>query len=145
MDKIQKSKTSSEAEQMAELGCVPMPSEALSKMSLNPYDQLFICRLMTMRDDAAKEEMYNAVAEVVAAQNRMMFKELGEQTALIKAIALDVADIKTRLAADEEKLRNVFQRLDDKKKRIDTLESDVKNIKKRLGTVERVVKNHGIK
>lgn len=145
MDKIQKSKTSSEAEQMAELGCVPMSSEALSKMSLNPYDQLFICRLMTMRDDAAKEEMYNAVAEVVAAQNRMMFKELGEQTALIKAIALDVADIKTRLAADEEKLRNVFQRLDDKKKRIDTLESDVKNIKKRLGTVERVVKNHGIK
>jgi hypothetical protein len=140
MDKIQKPKTPSEAEQMAELGCVPMSSEALSKMSLNPYDQLFICRLMTMRDDAAKDEMYNAVAEVVVAQNKRMFEALDEQTKLMKGMVADIADIKTRLTADEGTLRAVIQRLNDKKKRIDGLELDVKNIKKRLGVVERGIK-----
>jgi len=128
-------------DEMAELGCVPMTAEALAKMSLNPYDQLFICRLMSMRDEAAKDEVYQAVAEVVANLTRKMFDTLEQQTKLIKAISLDMADLKTRLTEDEGKLRGVIQRLDEKRKRLDALEVDVKSIKKRLGTVERAVLN----
>jgi|WetSurSiteA1Bulk_404760.scaffolds.fasta_scaffold37226_3 DNA repair exonuclease SbcCD ATPase subunit len=127
-------------DEMAELGCVPMTPEALSKMSLNPYDQLFICRLMSMRDEAAKDEVYQAVAEVVANLTRKMLDSIDQQTKLMKAMSTDIADIKTRLTEDEGKLRTVIQRLDDKKKRLDGLESEVKDMKKRLGTVERTIK-----
>lgn len=112
---------------LAELGCVPMSNEALKKMTLNPYDQLFICRLMTMRDEAAKDEMATALAEVVAAQNRMLFNELGEQTTMIKNMAVDVAHIKTTLVNVE--------------KRLGEAEIDILLIKKKIGMLERKVKS----
>lgn len=110
----------------AELGPVIMSSEALSKMSLNPYDQLFICRLMGMRDEAVKDEMATALAEVLAAQNKRMFETLDDQTKLIKGIALDISEIKNRLNEDEKQLAEMVKQ--------------VKSIHKRLGIVETKVK-----
>ncbi|HPB04249.1 MAG TPA: hypothetical protein PLH00_05375 [Bacteroidaceae bacterium] len=121
---------------MAELGCITMSSEALSKMSLNPYDQLFICRLMNLRDEAAKDEMFAAIAEVVAAQNRMMFDGLGEQTALIKGMAIDIAHIKTALSGHEDRLKNAEDEIYHIKRRVRAIERKVNLISRENGNVQ---------
>jgi len=117
---------------LSELGCVPMSSEALAKMSLNPYDQLFICRLMTMRDDAAKEELYRAVAEIVAAQNKMMFDNVAEQTTMIKNIAEDISDIK-------KDITNILERLEDVEDQVTVEEQKQKEFDKKLTDLEKEV------
>lgn len=117
---------------LSELGCVPMSSEALAKMSLNPYDQLFICRLMTMRDDAAKEELYLAVAEVVAAQNKMMFDNVAAQTTMIKNIATDISDIK-------KDITNILERLEDVEDQVTVEERKQKEFEKELGLLKKEV------
>lgn len=115
-------------EMLAELGCVPMTDEAISKMSLNPYDQLFICRLLSTRDESVKEEL----AEIVIAQNKKMFSILDAQTEIIKEIARDIVDIKDRLKKiedkqhyDELKLTSIDERLKAKKDRIEVLEKQM--------------------
>lgn len=136
----EKNQMSDEAKMLAELGCVPMTSEALSRMSLNPYDQLFICRLMSMRDAAAKDEMYTAVAEIVIAQNKRMFDALEDQTKLMRGMSLDISSIKDRLAADELALKLITERLDAKKQRLEAVEGEIQCIKKKVQTIERQVK-----
>jgi len=113
-------------EAIAELGCVPMSSEAKSQMSLNPYDQLFICRLMNLRDDAVKEEMSTALAEVLVAQNKRMFETLDEQTKLMKEVAIDISEIKNRLNDDEKQLAAITKQVKSIHKRLVAVEGKVK-------------------
>lgn len=129
----------SSAKELAELGCVHMSEEARSKMSLNPHDQLFICRLMTMRDDATKDEL----AEIVLAQNTKMFAMLDEQTRLIMGMSIDINSIKIHIATHDGELRHLNTRLDIKKKRLDDVEGDVKHIKKRILSLENKIKAIG--
>lgn len=132
----------------AELGHVFMSSESIAKMSLNPYDQLFICRLMSMRDEAIKDEISTALAEVLAAQNKRMFDTLDEQTTLIKGIATDVLIIKQDLASvkrkqeeDERVMLEFDKRLCAKKERLGKIEKEVTGLKRRLGVIEKQVKS----
>jgi len=113
-------------EAIAELGCVPMSSEAKSQMTLNPYDQLFICRLMNLRDDAVKEEVSAALAEVIDARDRHMFETLDKQTKLIEGVAVDVSEIKNRLNKDEKQLAAITKQVKSIHKRLVAVEGKVK-------------------
>jgi uncharacterized coiled-coil protein SlyX len=113
-------------EAIAELGCVPMSSEAKSQMSLNPYDQLFICRLLNLRDDAVKEAMSTALAEVIDARDRHMFETLDKQTKLIEGVAVDVSEIKNRLNKDEKQLAAITKQVKSIHKRLVAVEGKVK-------------------
>lgn len=102
--------------------------------------QLFICRLLDRRDEAAKEELYLAVAEVVAAQNKLIFSSVEANTNILKDMAGDITLIKSHIATHDDIIRHLGARLDLKRIRIEGTEKEIKHIKNRISTLERKIK-----
>ena len=106
----------------SELGCVPMSKEALAKMSLNPYDQLFICRLLNLRDDAIKDEISQSLADVLLAHFNQVFKAQDSQNKQLTDIASDIKDIKSDIKETKTKIAKIEQQVKDEDIRIIRLE-----------------------
>lgn len=117
---------------LAEVGCVPMTDEAVSKMSMNPYDQLFLCRLMSMRDESVKEDMKKFLEDIYVKDNESLCKDVSEVVSrelaetlspvwktlenfatYQKQLVEDVGHIKERIGEMETSLSNVKKEVDD--------------------------------
>ena len=103
--------TANEKKIIDELKAVPITDKTREEIRWNIAEQQFLVRLINLRDEAAKEEMYDALAEVIAAQNKRMFEALEEQTKIITAIAIDVSDIKIHLDTHDAELKRLNERL----------------------------------
>jgi hypothetical protein len=114
--------TTDDPELQTELGCVCMSKEALAKMSLNPYDQLFICRLLNLRDDAVKDEISQSLADVLLAHFNQVFKAQDAQNNQLGEIARDIKDIKFDIKDIKTRLKEVENQVTEEEKRITRLE-----------------------
>ena len=124
---------------LAGIGCVPMTDEATSKMSLNPYDQLFICRLMNLRDEERDDVTAKKLATALGAfwdeallyfegQNKGVVGQLEIQTQYIK-------DVKGKMF-DLGKKQDVIQKdITAIKKQVDTLEKNFSNLVKEVDDI----------
>jgi len=115
---------------MAEIGAVPMQKEMLEKMSMNPYDQLFMCRLMSMRDDAIKEDLEDLLKDTRADDIKSISSDICSQMAEVlspiqlrlESIDAGIKEIKSRLEELEEQLQVVKQEVHTEDQRIASLE-----------------------
>jgi len=111
-------------ELLAELGDVPMTDEAISKMSLNPYDQLFICRLLNLRDEAKDMEMeeklkrfiegfWKTAAEHISNLYAGIGDQLAAQNKSIDKIQATVTSVKEKVEGLEKKFGDLVKEVDD--------------------------------
>jgi hypothetical protein len=140
---------------LAEIGCVPMTDEAISKMTMNPYDQLFLCSLMSRRDDVVKEDLKDFlqdlydqdndmicknIAEIVTSQNKKMFEAFSEQNKLIGIIAKDIRSIKSDITDIKDRLEIIEDKVEEEEKRINDFDVKLKSETLRIETLEKEVK-----
>jgi hypothetical protein len=149
---------------MNEVNRVPMTQESRARMTLNIYDLQYLIRLQDLSNDAFREElkklyeedndtMCKNIAEIVEAQNKILFKAIENQTNVIEVVAKDISiikkdiiNIKDRLEIiedsvekDENEIKLIKNRCDERLERIEIIEKDLGRLN--LKFIEELIKD----
>lgn len=109
-----------EAKILEEIMSVPMTERSRKEMTLNIADHQFLCRLMTVRDDANREELRKYLKEIYLADNKQLCENVS------KVIAKEVA----------ETISPIWQKLEDLAKGQKEISDTLIAMNKRMKVIE---------